>query len=443
MSLVVEPGTTLALVGPSGSGKSTIVNLLQRYYSLSEGSIELDGVDIATLNLAWLRDQMGLVGQTPELFAESVAANIANGTVSGAPPPSHAQIEAAARAAQAHDFIQRLPLGYDTLVGERGAQLSGGEKQRVSIARAIVRNPPILLLDEATSALDTASEREVQKSIDSLLESGQRRTAIIIAHRLSTVVKADKIVVLRDGEIVQQGTHAELLRQEEGVYRHLWMLQQLHYEEAPAGSGEPEVPVPEVTSALPVAIEEPSIDTLEQEAEEAVLSEAEEHATSATAGPPDAAEEAALHPSPVPPSAAAGDPKPATSADVRQAEMAMAVSGDPNPIPVTIALESPSLVTARRNGSFSGGKALAKLAGGLKAIFTRCCRRLRRRRREGAAGSEAPPNQYYDQPPVAFKRVFVYQRPDFYLLCLALLVAAGSGAVGCVCVQMHISVVAT
>src|SRR6056300_883214 len=176
-SLVVEPGTTVALVGASGSGKSTAVSLV--------------GVDIKTLNVQWLRNQIGLVGQEPVLFSGSIADNIANGK----PGASRQEIEEAGKMANAHNFIMEFPEGYDTQVGEKGGQLSGGQKQRVAIARAMIKNPSILLLDEATSALDTTSERVVQAALDDLMTK-TKRTTIVIAHRLSTIRNADKIAVV-------------------------------------------------------------------------------------------------------------------------------------------------------------------------------------------------------------------------------------------------------
>ena len=213
MSLTIEAGQTVALVGPSGCGKSTVVALLERFYDPSEGSVKLDGVDIKSLRVNWLRQQIGLVSQEPVLFAGSIADNISYGkegcTVE--------EIESAARMANAHGFITAFPEGYDTQVGEKGVQLSGGQKQRVAIARAIIRDPKILILDEATSALDSASERVVQAALDKLLKA-KKRTTIVIAHRLSTIRSADKIVVFSEGVIVEQGTHEELLQLPNGAY---------------------------------------------------------------------------------------------------------------------------------------------------------------------------------------------------------------------------------
>lgn len=186
LNLVIEAGTNVALVGESGSGKSTIVGLVERFYDPLRGAVLLDGVDIKTLNLRWLRSKVGLVQQEPVLFAGSVSHNIMLGTAGA----TQEQAEDAARAANIHEFICSLPDGYDTMVGEKGTQLSGGQKQRLAIARALLKDPRILLLDEATSALDTKSERVVQKALDAVM---QNRTSIIIAHRLSTVVRADAI----------------------------------------------------------------------------------------------------------------------------------------------------------------------------------------------------------------------------------------------------------
>ena len=217
VDLAVEPGQTLAIVGPSGSGKSTIGRLLFRFYDVSAGAVLIDGQDIRDVSQNSLHNAIGVVPQDTVLFNDTVYYNIAYGRDAA----TRAEIEQAAKAAQIHDFVQSLPNGYDTMVGERGLKLSGGEKQRVGIARSLLKNPPILLLDEATSALDTQTEHEIQES---LIQMGQGRTVMIIAHRLSTVVHADRIVVLEQGQIVESGSHDELLAQE-GRYSHLWHLQ--------------------------------------------------------------------------------------------------------------------------------------------------------------------------------------------------------------------------
>ena len=217
VDLTVEPGQTLAIVGPSGSGKSTIGRLLFRFYDVSAGAVLIDGQDIRDVSQNSLHNAIGVVPQDTVLFNDTIYYNIAYGRDAA----TRAEIEQAAKAAQIHDFVQSLPNGYDTMVGERGLKLSGGEKQRVGIARSLLKNPPILLLDEATSALDTQTEHEIQES---LIQMGQGRTVMIIAHRLSTVVHADRIVVLEQGQIVEFGSHDELLAQE-GRYSHLWHLQ--------------------------------------------------------------------------------------------------------------------------------------------------------------------------------------------------------------------------
>ena len=204
ITLSARAGETIALIGPSGSGKTTLTTLLQRFYHVSEGSISVDGVDIRDMTQRSLRSQIGVVFQDAHLFNDTVRANIAYGR----PDATQAQIEAAARAAQAHDFVMALPEGYDTVVQERGSRLSGGQRQRIAIARALLKDPPILILDEATSALDTESERLIQRALKALLRG---RTAFVIAHRLSTVRDADRIVVIQDGEISEAGSHHELL----------------------------------------------------------------------------------------------------------------------------------------------------------------------------------------------------------------------------------------
>ncbi|QPH54342.1 ABCB family ABC transporter ATP-binding protein/permease [Pontivivens ytuae] len=217
ITLDVPPGDTVALVGHSGSGKSTIGRLLFRFYDVTGGAIRIDGQDLRDVTQESLRCAIGVVPQDTVLFNDTVGYNIAYGR----PGATQEEIEEAARAARIHDFIASLPEGYDTKVGERGLKLSGGEKQRVGIARTILKNPPILLLDEATSALDTETEQGIQ---DSLTEMGEGRTVITIAHRLSTIVHADRIVVLDAGEVAEQGTHEELIALN-GRYARMWARQ--------------------------------------------------------------------------------------------------------------------------------------------------------------------------------------------------------------------------
>lgn len=223
INLTAEPGQTIALVGQSGCGKSTLVQIIQRFYDAQKGQIFVDGIDIRDLNVGWLREQIGVVGQEPVLFNCSIAENIKLGN----PSASIKDIEKAAIDANAHDFIMRLPQQYNTLVGERGSQLSGGQKQRIAIARALISNPKILLLDESTSALDLHSESIVQAALD---KASVGRTTFIIAHRLSTVKNANKIIVIDNGEVKEVGTHSDLIASK-GLYYMLIQTQQRANEE--------------------------------------------------------------------------------------------------------------------------------------------------------------------------------------------------------------------
>ncbi len=217
ISLTIPAGSTLGIVGPSGAGKSTLVDLIPRFYHPSAGRITLDGVNLEDIYLPTLRSLVGVVTQEVILFNDTISSNISYGSSNA----TREAIIAAAKAANAHDFISEFPEGYETTVGERGTQLSGGQRQRIAIARAILRDPPILIFDEATSSLDTESEKLVQEAIERLVEG---RTTIVIAHRLSTLVRADSIVVLEDGRIVEEGVHESLL-EHQGVYRRLYELQ--------------------------------------------------------------------------------------------------------------------------------------------------------------------------------------------------------------------------
>ncbi|GAA4722524.1 ABC transporter ATP-binding protein [Brevibacillus fulvus] len=217
INLTIQPGQTVAIVGMSGGGKSSLISLLPRFWDVAEGRITIDGVDIRDVKQQNLRSHIGLVLQDNILFSESARANI----LMGNPDASEAEMIAAAKAANAHDFISELPEGYDTELGERGVKLSGGQKQRIAIARVFLRNPGILILDEATSALDLESEHLIQEALAKLTKD---RTTIIVAHRLSTITHADQIVVMKEGQIVEMGTHEELLEQQ-GAYYTLWNVQ--------------------------------------------------------------------------------------------------------------------------------------------------------------------------------------------------------------------------
>lgn len=219
INLTVRPGETVAIVGQSGSGKSTLVDLIPRFWDVEQGSVTVDGIDVKDLRVKDLRGLMGNVSQEAILFNDTIFNNIAFGTPDATPE----RVEEAARVANAHDFIMATPDGYRTVIGDRGCRLSGGQRQRISIARAILKDPAILILDEATSALDTESERLVQEALEKLMKG---RTTIVIAHRLSTIANADRICVLKEGEIVEEGTHDRLIAQG-GLYKHLVDMQQV------------------------------------------------------------------------------------------------------------------------------------------------------------------------------------------------------------------------
>ncbi|HZU85936.1 MAG TPA: ATP-binding cassette domain-containing protein, partial [Anaerolineaceae bacterium] len=226
INLTVEPNQVIALIGPTGSGKTTLINLIPRFYDVTRGRILVDGHDVREVDLLSLRRQIGIVLQTSLLFSASIRDNLAYGR----PDATMEEVIAAAKAAQAHDFILQLPQQYETVVGERGITLSGGQRQRVAIGRALLMNPRILILDDSTSSVDTQTEYQIQKALNYLM---QGRTTFIIAQRLSTVRKADKIIVLENGRIVQSGTHQQLLSlaSQDGLYRQIYELQLREQEE--------------------------------------------------------------------------------------------------------------------------------------------------------------------------------------------------------------------
>ena len=208
----------VSVVGASGSGKTTLVDLIPRFYDVQKGVVSIDGIDVRQIELQSLRDKIGIVTQETILFNDTIRNNISYGNRN----VSSDEIINAAKVANAHNFISRIPANYETIIGDRGMKLSGGERQRIAIARAMLKNPPILILDEATSALDTESEQLVQQAIEKLMEG---RTTIVIAHRLSTIQKANRIVVMKEGKVVEVGKHSELLEIENGVYRRLYEMQ--------------------------------------------------------------------------------------------------------------------------------------------------------------------------------------------------------------------------
>ncbi|MFB6302710.1 MAG: ABC transporter ATP-binding protein, partial [Haloferacaceae archaeon] len=235
VSVDVPAGTTVGLAGPTGAGKSSLLRLIPRFYDVDEGAVRVDGVDVREYDLRALRREVAVVEQSPYLFSGTVAENIAYGdrealaaemggqrdAADGRVPDARDRIVEAAKAAEAHEFVTDLPEGYDTQVGERGVKLSGGQRQRLAIARALLNDPAIILLDEATSDVDTETEELIQRSLDRLIED---RTAFVVAHRLSTIKDADRILVLEDGEVVEAGTHGDLLALD-GIYGDLWRAQ--------------------------------------------------------------------------------------------------------------------------------------------------------------------------------------------------------------------------
>jgi subfamily B ATP-binding cassette protein MsbA len=220
ISFTINKGETIALIGPSGVGKSTVADFLPRFYDVTSGEVLIDGKDIRDFKMESLRSHMSFVTQDTMLFNDSIFNNIALGK----PDATMEDVIAAAKVANAHDFIMETEEGYHTKIGDRGVRLSGGQRQRLSIARAVFKNPQILILDEATSALDTESERLVQEALTNLM---QGRTTLVIAHRLSTIKQADEIIVMQEGKIVERGKHVDLIEKEDGIYKRLTILQKV------------------------------------------------------------------------------------------------------------------------------------------------------------------------------------------------------------------------
>jgi ATP-binding cassette subfamily B protein len=249
INLQVQPNQIVALIGPTGSGKTSLVNLIPRFYDVTEGQVLVDGIDVREMDLVFLRKQIGIVLQTSLLFSDSIKANIAYGR----PDATMDDVIAAAKAAQAHEFIESFTNGYDTIVGERGVTLSGGQRQRVAIARALLMNPRILILDDSTSSVDTQTEKLIQAALDTLMDG---RTTFVIAHRLSTVRRADLILVMDKGQIVERGTHDELLARG-GLYKEIYDLQLADHTEF-AEAEEEMLSMPSITSLAEQASEEDS-----------------------------------------------------------------------------------------------------------------------------------------------------------------------------------------
>jgi ATP-binding cassette subfamily B protein len=243
VNFVAQPGQTVAIVGPTGAGKTTIINLIPRFYDVTDGAVRIDDVDVRDVKASSLRSQIGIVLQDTFLFSDTVMNNIRFGR----PDASDDEVIAAAKLARAHDFIERLPDGYNTLLGERGSGVSLGQRQLLAIARAALADPRILILDEATSSVDTRTERQIQAALETLLKpaGGRARTSFVIAHRLSTIRNADQVLVIQGGDIVERGRHEELLAQR-GAYHELYMRQFKGQElmQAPGGNGRPPLPQP-------------------------------------------------------------------------------------------------------------------------------------------------------------------------------------------------------
>jgi len=428
-SLAIRGGTTVALVGESGCGKSTLMQLFQRFYDVDEGEVLVDGINVKEWNLAHLRERVGVVSQEPTLFGTSVGENIGYGKPASAGPATQAEIEAAATAANAHEFISRLPEGYGTVVGTSVAstQLSGGQRQRVCIARAILRDPKYLLLDEATSALDTKSERQVEAALAKLLSrdavTGVRgtRTTLLIAHRLSTVTNADRIVVMHRGEVIEDGNHVSLMGLEGGAYRRLRELQDMAAEAAAASlaagtdfAGPSSPRTPAAAAGTGVVVPAPEHVGVAVATSTGVATPSAGSATSATVMTPGARAPAAL-----------------------SGAVTVPVDSDPTPAAPAAPTAADGLTIQRAPSIRTDAAALSKgtvAAAAAPATAADAAKGGKSAAAKPAAGAPAAPKEDKEWerekaklPPVKMSRVWALQAPEWAYLAIGLLGATLSG----------------